>query len=153
MEKHDLSIVAAWLEGHSDAGIDLNGGIELPLFLKPQISALLKAAVLADENRPNDADPFVHGGVWHRAVCAVMFALSRRCKAMTAHYEYPHGLGLADGAFNSFMAAIVALGIELPTSEEIAAADAVRAARAEQATAAVQEGCDWGDDAEAYDYT
>lgn len=154
MTTSHLRVVAAWLQGQSDAGVDLNGGIVLPLFLKPQLSALLKAAVLADENRPNDADPFERGGVWHRAVNRVMFALAAECKVMTAHFEYPHGLGLADGAFNSFMSALAAMGIDLPSDEEIAAADAARAAvAAQKAPVAVNQPAvgDW-DDAEAYEY-
>lgn len=153
MNTLSLRIVAAWLQGQADAGVDLNGGIVLPLFLKPQLSALLQSAVLADENRPDSADPFEHGGVWHLAVNRVMHALSAECKAMTAHYEYPHGLGMADGAFMSFMTAIRDLCIELPSQEALAAADAHRQAIAQQASVVVREPAvgDW-DDAEAYDY-
>lgn len=160
MKASSLRIVAAWLQGHADAGIDLNGGIELPLFIRPQLSALLQSAVLADENSPAGADLFERGGVWHRAVNRVMDALSAECKAMTAHYEYPHGLGLADGAFKSFMAAIPAMGIEMPTDVALAAADGERQAKAEanraEALAAqeqqrAQASGGW-DDSEAYSY-
>lgn len=153
MNKSSLRIVAAWLQGQADAGVDLNGGIELPLFLKPQLAGLLQAAVLADENRPMGQDAFERGGVWHRAVNRVMAALSDECKDMTWHYEYPQGLGLGDGAFHAFMQAIRAFRIELPSDEEISVADAEReATSAEQAAYSIQPLGEW-DGSEAYDYT
>lgn len=152
MKASSLRIVTAWLQGHADAGIDLNGGIELPMFLKPQLTDLLQAAVLSDENRPADADPFERFGVWHRAVLRVMPALSAECRAMTAHYEYPHGLGLADGAFMSFMSAIRAFRIELPSAEALAAADSERAQAAKRVIVAQKHAFGEWDDS-SYDYT
>ena len=130
MNKVSLGVVAAWLQGHAAAGVDLNNGIELPLFLKPQLAEVLHSAVLEDANRPAGGDAFERGGVWHRAVNRVMYALTEKCKSMTAHYEYPHGLGLGDGAFFSFINAVREFHLELPTDEELHAADAERAARA-----------------------
>lgn len=161
MKKSSLRIVTAWLLGQADAGVDLNGGIELPYLLRPQLSALLSAAVLADENRPAEDDPFERGGVWHRAVNRLMSALTAECTAMTEHYEYPHGLGIGDGAFRSFMNAVRDMHIDLPSADALAGSDAERKARndAERAEAiAAYElrraaaTSKWDDD-EAYDYT
>lgn len=159
MKNCSLRVVTAWLQGQADAGVDLNGGIELPLFLAPQLRTLLPAAVLADKNRPAAADPFERSGVWHRAVNCLMDALTTECKAMTSHYEYPHGLGMGDGAFKSFMTAIRDLHIELPSDEALIAADAERQAQADakraEALATYRQRAksfeEWNDD-DAYDY-
>lgn len=151
-------VLVAYLSGLQAAGKDLNLGIKLPMMLKPQLSELLRAAVLADENRPG-GDPYELHGVWHRAVNRLIWDARKTCRAMTAHYEYPQSLPLGDGAHRSVMAAIRDMRIELPTAEEMASADKARkdakvlATLKNRTTAtAAAATAEWDDGAEVYSY-
>lgn len=127
-----ISNLAFYILGLADAQADFDR-ITIPLLLKPQIQALLREEVLQLCDRP-DGDPFKHRGVWHLAVASLCRRLDREVLRQTenAVYDYPHGLVVGDSLFRALMRAVILHGLELPSSEDLAQADANREAQAER---------------------
>lgn len=138
-------VINSFFFGMREAGVNAElGEVEfLPLFLKPHLTALLKSAILEDENRPKSERE-----IWRNAVNSVTHRLYYYGFRMTHMCESPCGGVMRCDATNKlFFDAIENMEITLPSSEELEAADAAHtAARASRKLAEVkacEERADW----------